>query len=434
MTSTPSSVDAPPDKRFRRQRLVSTIAAAMFIMILSSQFGFGFIMVPGAEHFGVSIGQYLIWYSIFTLSTAIAYTPTGKLMAVVGVRAVAMVAAVVVSLSFLAMAFAPNIGVYYALSVPLGLAWAGCTILAGNTLVIGWHQHVRRGTVVGLVASSAGISGLVLGIIFPPIVAASGFQGGLFTLSAIVAILGVFPALFLVRNPPRVGPRESKGATPKRGLPLGLGLAVGMVGAAALVFSLEGSFTSIQPAAYASMGVPATLAGLLVSYYSIAAMLAKPLLGWMYDKLGLKSLYVMLAILFALGLPGMALFNLLGLGTWIFFVLIPIAAISFSVTTVVLPLIVGRMVPPERFSVSFGVVMTGMWLGLAVATPLWGVAFDLTGSYHIAMYLGGLAGLLGLMLCILATTRAARGRAQADTAHAEPSAAVLESAAAPVKG
>jgi MFS family permease len=401
----------------------------MFIMIMSSQFGFGFILVPGAERFGVSTGQYLLWYSIFTLSTAAAYTPTGKLMAVIGVRKVAIVASAVVALSFVGMAFAPNIGVYYALSVPLGLAWAGCTILAGNTLVIGWHQHARRGVVVGLVAASAGIAGLILGIIFPPIVAAGGFQGGLFALAAIVVILGFIPAVTLVRNPPTAAATQASGGAARvvdkaRYAGLGLGVTVGVLAVSALIFAMEGSFTSIQPAAYAAVGIDPTLAGILVSYYSLAAMVAKPVLGWMYDKLGLNALYVTLAVLFVVGLPGMASFH--HLGTWVFFILIPIAAISFSVGTVVLPLIVGRVVPAERFSVSFGMVMTGMWIGLAVATPLWGVAFDLTGSYDIAMYIGGAAGLLGLVLCLIATRYAARRKAEAAAATSSSATAEVD--------
>jgi OFA family oxalate/formate antiporter-like MFS transporter len=276
---------------------------------------------------------------------------------------------------------------------------------------------------VGLVAASAGISGLILGIIFPPIVASGGFQSGLFALAAVAIILGFIPALTLVRNPPRpavtaapVPAAESKRLDKARYAGLGLGLTVGLLAVSALIFAMESSFTSIQPAVYAAAGVDPTLAGLLVSYYSIAAMLAKPMLGWMYDKLGLNSLYITLAVLFVFGLPGMALFH--HVGTWVFFILIPIAAISFSVTTVVLPLIVGRVVPAERFSVTFGMVMTGMWIGLAVATPLWGVAFDLTGSYDIAMFIGGAAGLIGLGLCVASTRRAAKRQAAA-AAHEE---------------
>jgi len=422
-----TTTEAPPpgavDKTYRRRRLMSTFAAATFIMMLSSQFGFGFILLPGAGHFGVPTGQFLIWYSIFTLSSAVAFGPTGKLMAVYGVRIVALISSVVVIASFIGMAFVPNIVLFYALSVPLGAAWAGCTTLASNTLVIRWHQHARRGLVLGFVGASVGISGIVLGVIFPPIVASGGFQGGMFTLAGIAFVLAFLPAVLLARNPPLdaapPAPETKQIAQPKsRGMSLGVGLIV----AAAFMFAMEAAFTAIQPAAYAAAGVAATTAGLLVSFYSICSMLAKPTLGFLYDKLGLKALWVTLALLFVLGLPGIAAFGHLGI--WVYVVLIPIIALSLSVTSVILPLLVGRVVPPERFSVSFGWAMSGIWLGLAIAVPLWGVIFDATGSYNLAMYLGGALGLVGLILCILGSREAARKRAVPDAAVA-PTAAGL---------
>ena len=402
------------DGKTRRHRFTSTVGAFLLASVMSLSIGMGFLVVPGSAHFAVPTSQFLIWYSIFTLSSAVMFPIVGRLMTRIGVRTVVLASGLLSAVSMIAMAFAPSITVFYILSCPLGLGWAGCTILAANTLVTGWHAQ-RRGLIVGVVAMGSGFGGFILGFVLPPIMKASGFQGGLLLMGTLVVVLAVLPAALLIRNPPQHTVSTAKEISESRPkISLAVGIIILLLALSSFSFALEQVFAQIQAAVYAASGFEPTLAGVLVSYYAICAMLSKPALGFLHDKFGIKALIVAMAVLFVCGLPGIAMLR--GTGIWVFWVLVPIAALSLSVSTVILPLITVRAVGVARFSVAYGVVMTSLWVALAIGAPLWGLVFDRTGSYDAAMIAGGGAGLLGLVFIGLVLRRMKR----ASNAEGEP--------------
>ncbi|MDQ0691444.1 hypothetical protein [Arthrobacter sp. W4I7] len=64
----------------------STVGAAMLVMAAGTTVAFGFLVGPGSSHFGVTTAQFLLWYSIFTISTAIAGSLTGRLSEKLGIN------------------------------------------------------------------------------------------------------------------------------------------------------------------------------------------------------------------------------------------------------------------------------------------------------------------------------------------------------------
>ncbi|WP_190989976.1 MFS transporter [Pseudarthrobacter sulfonivorans] len=415
MTSRPTiAVSDPTAVVFRRHRAMSTAGAFLFMVMASLNMAMGFLVLPGSKWFGVTTAEYLLWYTVYMLSSAAVFIAVGKLMATIGVRRVVIASGTLVVLCLSAMAFAPNIVVFYLLSCPLGIGWAGTAALASNSLVTGWHTD-RRGTVLGVVATGIGVGGFIWGILFPPVVAAFGFRGGMLALAFLVTLLSVVPGILLIKDPPRLagGSTRQESSGKRHGLLKGVGTAVALLGAAALVIALEGTFSQIQPAVYAASGIDLQLAGLLVSYYALCGVVAKPVLGYLYDRLGTGVLFVALGVLFVVGLPGIALLRESGI--WVFWILIPVAAISLSVITVVLPLLTVRAVGEDRFPVAYGVVMSGTWVGLAVGLPLWGLTFDITGDYDLAMLLAGMAGLVGLTFAFIALKLGRRSELQPQT-------------------
>ncbi|WP_166459509.1 MFS transporter [Amycolatopsis pithecellobii] len=383
---------------------MATIAAFGMMVTVSTAIGTGFTVVPGTKRFGVGAGQYLVWFSIFMIASAVVYAFTGNLVKRHGARIVSIVGSIGVAVSYTGMALSPTISVFYLWSAVLGIAWTGCTFLMATHLTTAWHTHRRRGTVVGIVAMGGGTGGFLWGLVFPPIVAAGGFTGAFVALAGFVVVFAVLPAVFLVREP-----KIENAAKPLDGAETARhkkALRTGFVGVTILLclafflFSLESVFGSVQPAVFANLGIAPTTAGLLFSMYNLSALIAKPILGYSYDRLGVIALYTALVILFVLGLPSVALFGRLGGG--ILFALIPITALSISVPTVVLPLITVRSVGQARFPLVYGTSLSVLSLGSAVAAPIWGVTFDLTGSYNLAMYGGGAAGIVGVIVSYFA--------------------------------
>jgi nitrate/nitrite transporter NarK len=318
--------------------------------------------------------------------------------------------------------------VFYLLSVPLGIGWAGCTSLAANTIVIGWHVHERRGTILGIVAAATGLGGFLWGLLFPPVIAALGWQGGLLTIALLVGAFAVLPGIFLISNPPKAAVKAATATgTPRRAKLLAGGIAavVILLTVAAAIFGLEAAFANIMPAVFAADGIDLAAAGLLVSLYSVCGLLAKPLLGYLHDRFGIHATLALLSAAYVIGLPGMALFS--GNGLTPYFFILPLAALALATPTIALPLVTVQSVGRARFPVIYGTVISGLWIGLAFGAPAWGLSFDLTGSYNVALVLAGLAGLTGIALSLVAI-RAGR-RAQTRTTAAPDAAAAAPAVA-----
>ncbi len=56
-------------------------------------------------------------------------------------------------------------------------------------------------------------------------------------------------------------------------------------------------------------------------------------------------------------------------------------------------------------------MLTGSFTGTGIGAPAWGLVYDLTGDFTLAMYMGGACGLIGLLLVFIAMRRGLRTRA-----------------------
>jgi len=402
-------------RRYRRNRATSTVGAFGAIMTSSTPVAMGFLVIPGAEHFGVTTGQFLIFFTLFLLTSAVMFGFTGRLIGRVGVRVVLIVGGLISSFAWIAMAFAPNIYVYYVLAFIMGIGAAGNNLLPANTLVTGWHVHKRRGTVLGIVATGGAFGGMVIGFVFPSVMAAGGFVGGAIGIGIMVFICSVLTGIFLVKNPPRPGEEHADevvaSATKheRKAAIKGFGFTVVLLAIASFLFALEGGFSTVQAAVYTSFGIDLATAGLMISFYSLCGIIAKPILGFMHDKMGMKPLFIALTVLYIVGLPALALSIQLGLN--LTFPILAISALSLSVPTVILPLVAVNAAGRQRFPVIYGFMLTGSFTGTGIGVPVWGVVYDLTGEFTLAMYAGGAVGLIGLLFAYLGLHRGLRHRA-----------------------
>ena len=395
---------------------MSTVAAFGAIMTSSTPVAMGFLVIPGAEHFGVTTGQFLIYFTLFLFTSALMFSVTGRLMTRFGIRIVLIIGGIISAAAWVAMAFAPNIYMFYFFAFLMGIGASGNNLLPAKSLIMGWHVHKRRGTVLGLAATGAAFGGLLIGLIFPPIMLAGGFVGGALGISAMIVVCSVLTGLFLAKNPPRPGEEnadeEAVHATSKadrKKAIKGFGFVALILSIATFLFSLEGAFSSVQAAVYTSFNIDLATAGLMVSFYSICGIISKPLLGFMHDKLGVKPLFIALTVLYILGLPALALS--LQMGWNMTFPILAISALSLSIPTVIIPLIAVGAAGHQRFPAIYGFMLTGSFIGTGIGAPTWGIIFDMTGDFTAAMYGGGVAGLIGLLLAYIGLNRGLRVRA-----------------------
>jgi sugar phosphate permease len=395
---------------------MSTVGAFGAIMTSSTPVAMGFLVIPGSEHFGVTKAQFLIYFTLFLVTSALMFSVTGRIMSRYGIRIVLIIGGLISSLAWVAMAFAPNIYVFYFLAFIMGIGASGNNLLPAKSLIMGWHVHKRRGTVLGIVATGAAFGGLIIGFIFPKIMEAGGFVGGAIGVGVMVFICSVVSGVLLVRNPPRAGEEnadeealETTTKSDRKSAIKGFGFTIVLLAIGSFLFSLEGAFGSMQAAVYPSFGIDLASAGLMISFYSICGIVAKPLLGILHDKLGIKPLFIVLVVLFIMGLPALALSLQLGLN--LTYPILAIAAISLSIPGVIIPLVAVNAAGHQRFPSVYGFMLTGSFIGTGLGAPAWGLVFDLTGNFTLAMYAGGALGLTGLLLAYIGLGRGLKVRA-----------------------
>ena len=393
---------------------MSTVAAFGAIMTSSTPVAMGFLVIPGSEHFGVTTAQFLIYFTLFLLTSAALFGFTGRLILRIGVRPVLITGGIISALAWVGMAYAPNIYVFYIFAFIMGVGASGNNLLPANTLITGWHVHKRRGTVLGLAATGAAFGGMIIGFVFPSIMAAGGFVGGALAIGAMIFICSTLTGIFLAKNPPRPGEEnaddtvEATSKADRKAAIKGFGFTVVLLAIAGFLFSLENAFNTVQAAVYTTFGIDLVTAGLMISFFSLCGIVAKPLLGFMHDKLGVKVLLSTLVVLYILGLPALALSMQLGLNMT--FPILVIAAISLSIPGVIIPLVAVNAAGRERFATIYGFMLTGSYAGTGIGVPVWGVIYDVTGEFIPAMYGGGVAGLIGLLLAYIGLRRGMRIR------------------------
>lgn len=401
-----SATPLPP--RLRRERLTSTIGAACLTFCVSFVIAFGLLVPSGTAHFKVSVSAYLIQYTLLAGVSGLCFALVGRLVPRFGIRRLIVIGGLITTASIFAMSLTTNLYLFYFFATLHGIGWSACTLVAATIVVNSWHVHRRKGTVMGLVLAGNAVGGTVWGFVLPPVIGNFGWSGGMQLLAVVALVMLVLPGLFLIKNPPRPISAGNTDAPVK----LPSLRSAGLVGALMLLIAgtfficLEGGAIQILPTLLEHRGIDTAKAGTLVSFYAIGGIIAKPLFGFLYDKIGAVRSAWVAALAYLVAFPALALTQ----SVFSYYLIIPLMALALATFTVLVPLFVADGMGQVRFPDAYGKVMTVGSLGLAIATPLWGLAFDLTGSFTPALYAAAVVGVVGLVLLHLGRVR---GKAQA---------------------
>lgn len=369
------------------------------MMVLSILGAFGYLIVPGMARFQMSAAEFLLAFTLSALAAAAGFPVAGKLMARVGVKTVVIVAAVVMIVSMVLLSVVTSSALFYLLFVTFGFGSAGAGILTSSTLMTGWYAPGSRGRAIGIVSVGAGVGGIMWGFVMPTVILAWGWSGAFLTLGAFLVIAALLPGLLLISNPPLgIADGDAAEGTKKprirlRGVLL---LTIFLLSLSGFLFSTESTFAQLQPAIYASKGIDPVLAGELNSALAFASIILGPLMGFLHDRFGVRVLLIILGISFAVGLPGVLI--LASVNPVSVFFIVPLIGFAVNTTPVAVPLVSGHVLGAERFASVYGFVIMGGYVGAALGAPVWGLVFDRTGSYDLAMYFAAGIALVGVIL------------------------------------
>lgn len=362
--------------------------------MIAGTVSFGFFMDPVTTEMGFDRSTFSLYFSLITIVGTVTLPVYGKLIAKHGTRPFVIVGGIWTGIALAAFSLCRSLPAFYLVGCLAGLGFFGCSYAAVPVIVSTWFAE-KNGTIMGAAAACGGVVAMVLGVIFPTFINTFGWQAGYVLLGAIVFALTTPVGLFLLRSNPRelgLLPYGYKGETENaeqldlQGVPYGKALKMPQFwGFLAAFFLLAVCVTITQHLAayFVSIGFSAVTAGLFMSVISAGIILTNTAAGAVSDKVGIAKAFLICSALYA------ASFVLLPATSSV--VVICIALVLMSIgnanTSMFSPMLTGAVFGQKDYAALWGLVSMANVLGQAVGAPLWGLAYDVTGSYVIAMYI-----------------------------------------------
>ncbi len=365
------------------------LMAVAILMFLSASL----MLPPLAESLGTGLGPVMLFVSInFVAASAVMALAGPTLVRRFGTRTLVIAGGAFSAAMVYAVSFVTSLTGLYALAFASGVAFNVATQMAATVLINDWF-HQSRGFMMGLVMAIGGLGGIAAGTVLPPIVTAGGWQLGFqvagVTIAAVTSAVGV---LLIRSKPEHLGlrpygtstrredatssPAELPGPAAAVRTPQFAALALGSLGLNAIL-ALQQHFAPLM----AEHALDVTAAGSLISILALVNVGATLLVGVLGDRIGPLATY-----LFAMGLlvAALAVFNACS-GYLPQLAAILLFSLSSVVAPVLTPLMLRRVVGNRAFTPLLGVGLATMPIGVALGSPLWGLAKDLTHSYSTAL-------------------------------------------------
>ncbi|MBI4900409.1 MAG: MFS transporter [Actinobacteria bacterium] len=351
--------------------------------------GMGVLLPPVAASLRVSLGSVMVFTSINALAGAVVMSVAGPyLIRRLGVRKLVILAGVSSGVSLFSVSYVDGLPTLYVAAFFAGCLMPLSTQMGGAVLINEWFIK-RRGTMLGIVMSTASVGGVVAGILLPSLVITGGWQLAFRVVGIVNLTVCLVTGAFLVRGRPSHLNLRAYGASAEDGAHAEVGRTRGSAAAAfaspqfmalttgLILFSALMSMQQHFPPLMQEHGLSLEAAGSLLAALSVANVAATLLFGALNDRVGpLRSAILAWALL----VVSLAIFVLTN-----GFVPQAAAILVYSVPAIASPIItpiVYRHTFGDRHLVALlGVGIATMPTGVAIGAPLWGIVKDSTGTY-----------------------------------------------------
>ena len=388
-----------------RQVAVSFLLLAATGMIAMT---YSLVAVPLGREFQPDRMTLMMSMTVLSGTCAVLSPLLGSLMDRVSVRLLMALGGVFLAAGYVAISFATS---FTQVLLIFGVLIAPANVLIGpvavTVLLSRWFAR-KRGRAIGIAIAGISAGGFFFPMVVQSLLEAHQWREALRLLALILLVWTVPATLLVVDRPgdrnlhpdgaaePSEEARREEKAAPVSAMTVLTDPAFWMIclTVATVTSGMKGMITNLAPLA-TDNGVPAHRAALLISIYAGCGFIAKINFALLSDRLGPRVL--MVAALGGFGF-GMVLLTRASLG---------FEAIALGVGCI--GLFGGLMVPIESFLAPrvFGQRVVGKAMGLISGTilvallatpPLFGLIFDLTGSYDGIFWTFGGIALLAMLL------------------------------------
>jgi MFS family permease len=355
---------------------------------------------PVTEELGFGRAEFTSYYTIMATTAMITAPIAGRLMKKMNIKVYMTLFTVLGAGAYIGFSFATELTHFLIYAVPMGMALAGAGLIPVSVLITNWF-NAKRGLSLGIALSGTGFGAMILSPFVTWIITAYGWRTAYLVIGILIAAVLVPLNLFVIKLSPSdkgllpLGEEKESIRKPEKALAgitqkeafksvsfwfLCLGIVVGGIVVNSMILHLVPYLTDI--------GTAPQQAALLLSLAASMVIVAKLLVGRLYDKLGLmKTLAFIVAsdiICFLFLMKGNLLIS--GILYTVF------AALGSTAVTVTPAYLTAALFGEKDYSAKYGTVSLFTSLGAAIAPIVSGLIYNINHSY----------GLLINMLIVLA--------------------------------
>lgn len=372
------------------------VISLCFIMIMIC-LGFcssskGLYLSPITEALGIKRSAFSIGDSIRYISSAVINIFFGVLVSKYGTKKLICAGIGALIIYCLIYSFAASLVWFYIAGIFAGIGFSWTTTTMVGVVVNRWFTE-KKGTIMGAVLASNGIGAAVAAQILTPVIYMEGVKYGyrnafLLTVILLVIIL-ILMILFFKEKTGAIIEKHDGNSRETTTDWEGIGISTAKRSvyfylAIVCVFffgmALQG-ITGIAMAHMKDTGISAGVLGTIASVHMIALSAAKFLVGYSYDKFGLKITAFICNFASVLAMLLLAFSGNSSSGLFIAFAYSIVAAVALPLETVMIPIFVDDLFGHKSYEQILGLFVSVCTAGFAVGTPLMNAVYDTVGTY-----------------------------------------------------
>ena len=255
-------------------------------------------------------GDLSLYYTIRSLTSAVAVVFTVKLFFRKNTRLVMVILGLLMVSSYGAMAFFHSLWQWYLAAVLFGIGMS-CNMVVIPVVINNWFR-VKNGAVIGVTMASSGVCGAIFSPLCSSLISMYGWRSTVLILAGISSVMILLPSMLLLYADPADRGDLPYGESADRGTVRADEIEVPqppsyIFGVCVLTIMLSGSliqFNSQLPTFAQSIGYPLSVGALFTSLSMIGNLAGKVISGVLTDRIGVYLTGFLFFISVSIGMLG----------------------------------------------------------------------------------------------------------------------------------
>lgn len=352
-------------------------AAAAFLLMLTMSLlstGLSFFVAPVCAELGFGRGSFTLYYSLMVAAGAVSVSALGGYMNRNGVKKIAVITAFWGAVWLCALSFSGHLWMFYGAGALLGFFGTSCVYLCANLIVQKSYTSEGASTILGVVMAGAGIGGMVWSNVIPLALDLLGWRGGYRVMAVSWLALILLSVVILGKEKQTEfmsgAAAAVSGTSKKQALrSVKFYLAVTVM----CVLSVCSCISQQLPSLLGGMGFDAGQVGGMLSVMTGVSAVAMVLEGVFCTRYGIKRVFPPIIAGYAVG------YLMLTRATFAYPGLILLACGGGAIGTL-MPVLVRQIFGGRDYAAIWSVVITCSSVASFLATPVWGMVYDMFGT------------------------------------------------------